>query len=508
MKRILSLLLVALMALGCMSAMAETTPEPIEFSIFIDMPWYWVDVWGGDPVSQEITKRSGVSFDITRATDGQQLGLLIAADDLPEIVYTDSTAAGALLSDSEVCYSYNELAEKYGVDLHADATSMAINTSPDGNVYALKNTFAPQSVYDSGKQTSGPGTASLAYRVDIWEAIGSPEFNTLEDVEAALIKCKEMFPDVIPLLPDPGYLPYFSYHLGLNGTPDIGYNAEGKPVFGLQVEGMKDYYALLNRFAREGLITEESMTYNYDRFKEVRNAGHSFMQLRSSQEQSEANTDAITAGTDYRWKLIDHALTEEYMMPNTGIGWAGWYITKKCEDPQRAIEFISWARSEEGRQLASWGIKGEHWDYDEQGRTVYPQAYKDGLAAGKAKQTDYGVGMWIFGDQGEENALVDWSATDENQLDTFEWVLDSGSKVKVMSELYFCTPKDGDMKYVWDALADLKTSEMLKVIFAPTEADFDAAWDSWVAQSEALGMNELADWMAEQLVAYNATMAG
>ena len=45
-------------------------------------------------------------------------------------------------------------------------------------------------------------------------------------------------------------------------------------------------------------------------------------------------------------------------------------------------------------------------------------------------------------------------------------------------------------------------------IFAPTEEDFNAAWDSWIAQSEGLGMNELAVWMGEQLDAYNATMAG
>ena len=108
MKRIISLLLAMAMLLSCLAACggessssgssqssqqessesqqessseskessepsAENTGagEPIEFSLFVDMTWFWFDKWGTEPVSQKITETTGVSFDVTRASDGQ-----------------------------------------------------------------------------------------------------------------------------------------------------------------------------------------------------------------------------------------------------------------------------------------------------------------------------------------------------------------------------------------------------------------------------------------------------
>lgn len=507
MKRILSVLLAALMMLSCLPVMAETAPDPIEFSIFVDHPWFWFDTWGDDPSSRKMTEITGVSFDVTRATDDQQLGLLIAAGDLPDIVYTASSSAITLLSDPEVCYSYNELAEKYGVELYADATTIANNTAADGNYYALRNAYTPQSAYDAGTTLVSPGNESIAYRTDIWEAIGSPEINTLEDLENALIAAKEMYPNVIPLLVDPVYLIYFGKQLGLPGSTDVGYDAQGNAVYGLQVDGVKEYYALLNRFVRKGLIPAETMTYNYDRFCEVRNSGLTFMQLRSSAQAIESNNAALSANTGYTWKLLDHDLSDKYMNVVTGIGWSGTMITKNCKDPKRAIEFISWCRSEEGRHLGSWGIQGEHWDYNENNQTILTAELQEQLAQGKSKSDDFGIGVWIFGDQGDENAFVDYAAADEHQIDQINRNRNTANATKVMSELFFCIPSEGDMLNVFNALNDLRTSEQLKVMYAATDEEFEAAWNNWLAQAETMGMNDLSAWMNEQLVNYKAKLA-
>ena len=305
---------------------------------------------------------------------------------------------------------------------------------------------------------------------------------------------------MIPLLPLEGNQWYFAEQMGLNGSGSLGYDKDGKPCHYLSMEGIQDYYKLLNRFYREGLITPESMTYGYDKYCEVRNSGKTFMQIRSTDEAQTSNAAAKEAGTDYRWKLLTHELSDNALVNvNTGIGWAGTFISKNCKDPERAIEFISWARSEEGRRLGAWGIQGEHWDYDENGNTMTTDAYREGLEAGKSRQNDFGVGVWIFGDQGDENAFIDSAVSDPDQLDYYERLKSAVKHTRVMSELNKCIPTEGDMANLWNSINDMCYSETQKAIFAETEEECQAALDKLYKQAEEMGLSTINQWMAEQL---------
>lgn len=477
------------------STSATTESEPVTFDIFIDHSWFWFDKWGTEPVSQKITADTGVTFNVTRGTDDQQLALLIASGDLPDIVYTGSSTAKALLADSNVCYSYNELVEKTGVDIHATETEIRNNTAPDGNYYALLNAYTSQETIDSGKTLLSGGTKSIAYRTDIYKEIGSPEINTLEDLENALIAAKKLHPEIMPLLND-GSLSYFAEQLGLQTDGSVGYDSEGKPCYVLDVAGIKDYFALLNKFAREGLISAEAQTYNYDRFVELRNGGGSFMQLRCTDEAISSNNAATEAGSGYAWKLITNDLSDNALVSlNTGIGWSGTYITKNCSDPERAIEFISWCRSEEGRKLCSWGIQGEHWDYNDAGETITTKEYQAAIAEGKQKQNDFGIGVWIFGDQGDENAFIDKAVTDPSLIDVTTRLQSAVAHTKVMSELYFAVPTSGDEQTIYTSLQDMYRSEVLKVIFAETDEEYQAALDNMYKQANQIGIEKLETWM-------------
>lgn len=478
---------------------SEMSTDPITFTIFVDHSWFWFDKWGEDPVSQEITRRTGVSFDVIRATDGQQLPLLVASGDLPDIVYTSSNTMLAMLSDADVCYSYTDLVDEYGVDIHAADSEIRNNTVGDGKYYCLRNAYTSQETIDEGNTLLSGGTKTIAYRKDIWEEIGSPEIKTLDDLENALLAAKELHPDIIPLLND-GNLWYFAEQIGINGDGSVGYDAEGKPCYVLCEEGIKDYFAILNRFAREGLISAEAQTYSFDKFHEVRNSGKSFMQLRCVDEAANANADALSAGSGLEWQLLTNDLSDDAKVSvNTGIGWSGTFISKNCKDPERAIQFISWCRSEEGRKLGSWGIQGEHWDYNENGETIYTESYQSAIAEGKLKQDDFGIGVWIFGDRGDENAFIDHNATDQTYMDQVARLQSAVAHTVVMSELYPCIPTEGDELNLYNALNDMYNSELQKIIFAETDEEYQSAVDKLYEQAESMGMYELNEWMAGQL---------
>ena len=98
-KRISALALALGMAIGSSAAMAapesmidfsnlafNDDTSPIEFSLYLDYDWYSVDTWGKDEVSQYITEITGVSFDAYKSSDRSELGVLLAADDLPDVI--------------------------------------------------------------------------------------------------------------------------------------------------------------------------------------------------------------------------------------------------------------------------------------------------------------------------------------------------------------------------------------------------------------------------------------
>lgn len=85
----------------------EKDTSPVTFSAYIDFDWYAVDTWGEDEVSQEITRLTGVSLDVTKGSDLQVLSVQLAAQELSDIVFTDNLPQR--FEDPDVCYAWDEL---------------------------------------------------------------------------------------------------------------------------------------------------------------------------------------------------------------------------------------------------------------------------------------------------------------------------------------------------------------------------------------------------------------
>jgi putative aldouronate transport system substrate-binding protein len=502
-----TVLLSAVLAISCSRAGGTSAPaasgetgsvKPITFTIWIDHTWFWFDQYGKEDVSRKMTELTGVTLDMTRATDGNQLPVMIASGDLPDLVYTSNSNAMIALSDSGVCWPMNELAARYNTDLHVTDVDIANNTSPDGNYYTIMNIFIPQARYDNGEVAAGPGTSSIAYRTDIYEAIGSPPLNNLDDLENALTAARARYPDIVPLLNDGGINGYFaSYFMRQLGIPvgNVQFDTNGSVIHRISNPNLIKFFELANRYYRKGIISDEVQTYNYERWADTRNSGRSFMQNRSSYEAREANAAQRDAGGSLRWKLIPKNLGGNDMINvDSGIGWSGLFITRKNKDPQRAIEYFGWHRQDESRKLTAWGIQGQHWDYNEAGQTIYLKEIKDYLATGGGQQ-DLGPGVWIFGDQGDENAFQDYSTEDPDLLDTYAFLLDNAKITRVQSELYFATPKEGDMLITYTKINDMYNTAALEIAFAQSETAMRAAFERMKVQANALGLADLEKWM-------------
>lgn len=470
--------------------------DPVTFTIWVDMPWFWYDHYDEKEVPDRLTEISGVTLNMTRAVDATQLPIMIASGDLPDFVYTDNGNSVVGLSDPNVCWPMNELAARYGVDIHASDVDISNNTVADGNYYTIKNIFIPQERFSNAEVLSGPGTSSVAYRLDIWEAIGKPEFKTLGDLEKALIDAKAKYPNIIPFLNDGGVLGYaknfFMRQLGIPST-NFQYDSRGNVIHIISNPDLVKYFELMNRYYRQGLISLEAQTYNYERFTDTRNSGNTFMTNRSSGEAGLSNNAQINTGGQLRYRLIDHNLGNDSVVFDTGVGWAGLFITKNNKDPRRAIEYFAWHRLPETRKLTAWGIQGRHWDYNEKGQTITMGWVSEALANGGSKY-DYGIGAWIFGDQGDENAWIDYGVTTQDAVDAYALRKEVAMTTRVHPELYFAEPTEGDMRIIYTRINDMFTTAANEIIFSNSEAQMRTAYNRMLQQARDLGIAQLEKW--------------
>jgi putative aldouronate transport system substrate-binding protein len=154
--------------------------EVVELDLFVDHSWWPIKQWSG-PIPEEITKRTGVKLNITVATDDKQLPLMIASGDLPDLIFTSDNAQR--LSDPNLAYSWQELIDEYAPDFQPHPDKIAVNLAPDGKYYTIRNNFSPAEEWKAHEGYALQGGADVGYRKDIWEALGSPPVNTLEDFE-------------------------------------------------------------------------------------------------------------------------------------------------------------------------------------------------------------------------------------------------------------------------------------------------------------------------------------
>ena len=210
-KSMLSALLASTMLFSAAPlAMAESAPaedenkwmigdpdNPITLTVFINFTWYSTESFTGI-IPEEITRRTGIKLEPIRAVDNNQLGVMIASGELPDLVFTSKLLD--TLSDPSVSYAYNELIDEYNVDWDVD-NSRIVNAkafSADDNYYFLHSHAATND--DWKNTTSVPMVATMVYRHDMYEELGSPKVENTDDLENLLTMVKEKWPDVTPLV--------------------------------------------------------------------------------------------------------------------------------------------------------------------------------------------------------------------------------------------------------------------------------------------------------------------
>lgn len=461
-----------------------------------DFSWYYSDNWEGI-IPEEITRATGVACEVTRAADSGQLNLMIASGELPDIIWCDN-GSGAVdrLCDSNLCYSYNELIEQYGIDWEVSPERIYVARThnideADENFYTILQNYLSEEDWADNEVGCPINIAGLYYRKDIWEELGCPEMNTVEQIKEVMAMVKDKYPDmqVINAGNSGWRLGGFANWFDAGGNTDFRYDKDGNVAYGATLEGYHDYMKCMNEFFRNGYFTEESLALTVEAdAQQQATSGKSFIYEWNARPTwlEELNTKTREVIPEAEWAFLSIP-DDAKEIPYSQSGWAGLFISKNCKDPEAAIRLIAYLNSEQGQKLSLWGREGIDYEMDQNGVPQFSEEWKEANKDITVMSELYNPNYFCTTELHE--ILQYYSGVDQEVIDMFTRNAD---KIKMNLELSLAAPKTtSDAGIIYSKIKEASGAETTKLITAATEEEFEKLFEEYMELLDKIGVQEL-----------------
>lgn len=482
--------------------------ETAELTVFVDFDWFWMDSFGGRPVDDEMMKQSGVKLNVIKATDPQQLPIMIASGELPDIVYTDNFGD---LNNGDVCWEMGELLATYAPDFKPPVEQTASAMGADGKYYYLVNFWQGADDWADPHFLPGVGNSGFIYRQDILEELGNPAFETMDDLMNVLSMVKENYPDMVPIaLGAEGskYNTIINQSVIQPGATDVVQQADGSMEFMASTEAYREGLALLYEMAQKEYLDPNMFTLKYDQYIAEAQQGNVFMWLDDAANAALYNSALEAAGVEGASTVMKKGSFYENPEPgiDTASGWAGTFVTKNCKNPEAAAKFLEWAASDEAGKLVGWGVEGIHYTEDENGYPVLtPEIAEAWNKDYDATVKETGIGAWFFGTRAWYESVRTYDPDSNPELT--EWLSAFKDTVEIHPEFANLRPEAGtDTAATFVKLQELVSSYYPQIIFAKDQAEFDKLYDELQSQIALQGGEEYVKWANDKWASIEASL--
>ncbi|MGN1020832.1 MAG: hypothetical protein ACI4O7_10760 [Aristaeellaceae bacterium] len=477
-------LLAAIVLTLCGAPRAARAQETRVVSVFINHPWFPVQDFTGI-IPEEITRVTGVTLEITVAQDMQHLSRLIAQDRLPDIVYTSTMLER--MNNPALCYSYDELLERYDIDwdIPAQLRANALTYSPDGRIYGLLNNYASNE--DWQHTTAVPMTASLMIRQDILDAMGITQIRTVDELKDVYLRVKEEYPHLVPLTFDKTHrFNFFRCCFGLGLLP-FQEQEDGSWIYYARDERYLAMLAWLNELYRAGCMIPDSFAATDGNASRLYKTDRSFSFSACTQNTNlYLHNDLIQLDESYC--SVELYPLDGACYDTQGLGWSASFITRNARDPETCMELLRWMYSDEGQHLTEWGREGVDYVLDENGLPVFSDGVMESIASDSYNQT---YNPWFyFG----TSAIVEAEgrcALQENQLsaDAYDEIRRRYRILPWVTAALAQMPED--CRLIYDRISSSIDDYEAKIILSADEAAFQRNLNEMLVYLDALQMDVL-----------------
>lgn len=476
---------------------------------------------------------------------GGDLGDLVVFGDT-DSKYLDAIAAGMLLD-----WTKDGLLDNYGKNMLQNAPkALEKNKAQFGggtSIYGIGN--------DVGPETDGPSEAKeLNYhpnlRWDLYEQLGRPEINTMEDYLPVLKQMQELQPESDSGKPTYAFSMWADWDgnlmmntkawAGMHGYEEgDGFNPGGFTLVSADtedVQGILDEDSYYMRGLRlyfdanqMGLVDPDSITQNFDEAVNKMRDGQLLFSWFSWFDDAYNTPERMAEGKGFHLVPFNEARSFSNGFNPYGGGRV-WAIGSKAEHPERVMEVIDWLYSPEGNMVANYGPEGMMWELKD-GKPVLTALGEEAFPSNKTPiPAEFGGGVWDDGrnqinnttfkntminpDNGDPYDYTLWASTlakaptklEENwraAMDAntpVEWFT-KNNKIAVQKAIYTGQPyveMSDDMKQKQGQVASVIKEYSWKLIYANDETHFNQLKEEMISKAKGLGYDEIVEFNKEQ----------
>ncbi|TNJ63254.1 extracellular solute-binding protein [Paenibacillus hemerocallicola] len=358
---------------------------PLSFSFYGSYDWYTMQPWGGDMATKWIkdNKKVNVTAIPSGGAAAQKLNTMIAADELPDVIFTERGPDVERLRKAGKLVALDPYLEKYpNLKKWASSAAIGLLRSEDGKLYQFPNWYT--------KLPTGNG--GYIVNKKIYKELGSPKLETFDDLYAYLKKVKESYPNVVPFevtIAGQGIDVLYSGFAADHPTQFLSQLAvpQGGQLTSLFVDPVyKETMQFASRLYREKLMTQDALTQTLDQVREKVTAGRVAVAAAFNvTDLGKRGTVALMAkdaeaGYSIIWPLRKEAVDKNKVWA-TGYDVLGWnvnVITTRAKNPEGIFAYLDWLTGEEGQRLINFGPEGTYWQgVDELGTPKLKKEYFD-----------------------------------------------------------------------------------------------------------------------------------
>lgn len=343
----------------------------MELSLFYDVSWigeaYKID-WEKTRIGRRLIEKTGVKVNITnaRTDDHQQLNMMLASGDLPDIVVVQmGDPTFSVMSESDAVLDYIPLINQYAPELidtmGQEYWDFYKNSRGVSNFFATC-AFAPKSA--EKYSAFGGWCGVLAAREDIWNAYGEPDISTPEKLLAHLQDVRNRYPNLKPML----FGPLSNFSLGVTNQAGLNFFKEGfgvkayyeRPDGSILAEYNDpewiNYIYWLNQLYTQGFLTREELGGGTDQLTSMKEQGNVYMY-----EGGPEDLRYPPAGNPNLKYTAVPPFDKFMACQQVSLAWFTTFITKNCKNPEAAFAMGDYMYSEEMSVGTRWGEKGVDW---------------------------------------------------------------------------------------------------------------------------------------------------
>lgn len=488
--------------------------SPVTFDWYLHFSWF-PNKWGVDPLSQYVTEKTGVdiNFIVPAGNENEKLNTLIAGDQLPDFItlgwweglYKD-------MIEGDLVYALDELAEQYDPYFFKVAVPARLGWyEENGHTYGYPNASYSPEDYENYEIASNP---TFLVRKDMYEALGSPSMRTPEEFLAALEAAKAMFPEVNgqPLIP------FGTHEFNDEGTDSVGkflqnflaipQEKNGKFYDRFSDPEYKRWMSTFQQANAKGLISPEIFIDKRAQMEEKIAQGRYFAMLYQRTDLRAPQNTLFKNDPDSVYIAIDGPANSKMADPVlTGVGISGWTVTlisKNCEDPERAIRFMSYWMSKEGQEDFYFGVEGLTHDKVEGKLQFTPEADEMRVSDRAAFDKEHGADQtfWMLMD----NPMFEqWMPAEVEPFKQMkDWTI---PYTESASQYENIDPSPGSTEgVIFGKVKNMRGKYLPALMTAPSAAEFEELWAEWLQKKADLNYNSVLEYQTERMISNKAKL--